>query len=120
MWLHLVNVGVREYDIYDLYLGDLEGGGEVWVVKVCYDSRKKTNLSVRDTDSSLLSPETIDFLKLAYSKSLFWDGLGVPSSPHSHKELSIAQEPYTWARAIVPLASTQRAVRDQHHSLSGS
>lgn len=26
MWLHLVNVGVREYDIYDLYLGDLEGG----------------------------------------------------------------------------------------------
>lgn len=27
MWLHLVNVGVREYDIYDLYVGDLEGGG---------------------------------------------------------------------------------------------
>lgn len=33
-------------------------------------------ISVRDMDSSLLSPETIDFLKLACSKSLFWDGLG--------------------------------------------
>lgn len=27
MWQHLVNVGVRECDICDLYLGDLEGEG---------------------------------------------------------------------------------------------